>query len=94
MYVYYMYVDIHCSFVWLLLHINFECNAALGLRCIYQALLYMYCTGSIILMSGPPVKKVRQSSILESFPLQPKEVKMAPNDTTVKTTPSVDETID
>lgn len=46
-------------------------------------------------MSGPPVKKVRQSSILESFHLQPKHVMMASNDTTVKETPpSVDETID
>ena len=48
----------------------------------------------IILMSGPPVKKVRQSSILESFPLQPKKITMASNDTTVQTSPLVDETID
>ena len=51
-------------------------------------------TGIIILMSGLPVKKVRQLSILESFPLQQKKVKMASNDMAVKKSPpSVDETI-
>ena len=56
----------------------------------------MFSTGSIILMSGPPVKKVRQSSILESFPLlHQKKVTMTSNDTEIKKLPpSVDKTVD
>ena len=56
---------------------------------------YLYA-GTIILMSDPPVKKVRQSSILESFHLlQQKKVTMASSDATAKKSPPlVEETVD